>query len=56
MLHGLITPHDQFQDGLLLLVILVSAINSIVLALHLRNHKIWRENEEGAGRYTGAIH
>jgi hypothetical protein len=45
MLHQLITPHDALQDGVLLFVVLVVAVNSAVLASHLRDHKRWRERE-----------
>jgi hypothetical protein len=54
MFHQLITPHDAFQDGVLLFMGLVVLANSVVLALHLYEHKRWRETEVGERRYTGA--
>jgi hypothetical protein len=54
MFHQLITPHDALQDGVLLFIALVVAVNSVVLASHLRDHKRWRERETGPQARTGA--
>lgn len=56
MLAEMITSHEAFQDGVLLLVALVSTINALVMALHLRDHKRWREREDPAHQITGALH
>jgi hypothetical protein len=54
MFHQLITPHDAFQDGVLLFIGLVVLANSVVLAHHLYEHKRWRETEIGERRHTGS--
>lgn len=56
MLHNLMTPHDAFQDGVLLLIFLMVCANSIALAVHLRDHKRWRETEDTPHQHTGAVH
>lgn len=55
MLHQVITPHDAFQDGVLLFIFLVVIVNSAFLAHHLYEHKKWREAEAGARRHTGTV-
>jgi hypothetical protein len=56
MLHALVTPHDAFQDGVLLLIFLMVCVNNVALALHLRDHKRWRETEEELHRHSGSVH
>jgi hypothetical protein len=56
VLRQLITPHDEFQDGVLLFVFLVTCVNSYALAKHLFDHKRWREKETGRQRHTGSLH
>ena len=56
MLHALITPHDEFQDGILLFVLLMVVVNDVILVKHLQDHKTWRETEEPSRKRTGALH
>lgn len=43
MLQDMITPHDQFQDAVLLLNLLVLSVNCWFLYAHLCDHRRWRE-------------
>jgi hypothetical protein len=53
---ALITPHDAFQDGVLLFIVIAVVFNSAFLARHLYDHRRWRESEDAEHRRTGALH